>query len=373
MIIHWPRAFKAKGELRSQWHHVIDITPTILEAAGLPEPKVVNGIPQTPIEGKSMLYTFDDATARDRHLIQYFEIFGNRAIYHDGWLAGTVHRAPWEYKPRATLENDTWELYDTRSDFSLANDLAAKNPERLKAMQALFMTEAVKNSVLPLDDRTLERLNPALAGRPDLMAGRTSLTVYRGMTGISENVFINTKNCSHTITAEADIPKDGANGVILAQAGRFGGWSLYLKDGKPTYTYNWLGLNRYTIAASATVPAGKATIRYEFSYDGGGPRKGGMGTIFVNGAKVAGGRIEKTQGFAFSADEGADVGEDGETPVVEDYGIPAPYVFTGRLDRVTIDLKEMKTADKEAADRAQKDAALKKEMSDRVKISHHEN
>ena len=241
MVVHWPKGVKAKGEVRSQWHHVIDIAPTILEAAGLPEPKVVNGIPQTPIEGVSMLYTFDDAKAKDRHLTQYFEIFGNRAIYHDGWLAGTVHRAPWEFKPRATLENDTWELYDTRTDFSLANDLAKKNPEKLKEMQDLFMKEAVKYSVLPIDDRTFERLNAALVGRPDLMAGRTSLTVYEGMIGMSENVFINMKNRSHTITAEVQIPKGGAKGVILAQAGRFGGWSLYLKDGKPTYTYNFLG------------------------------------------------------------------------------------------------------------------------------------
>ena len=249
MVIHWPKGFKAKGEVRSQWHHVIDIAPTILEAAGLPEPKAVNGITQTPIEGVSMLYTFNDAKAMDRHLTQYFEIFGNRAIYSDGWLAGTVHKAPWEPKPRATLENDKWELYDTRTDFSLANDLAAKNPEKLKEMQELFMKEAVKYSVLPIDDRVLERLNAALVGRPDLMAGRTSLTVYEGMTGMSENVFINTKNRSHTITAEVQIPKGGAKGVILAQAGRFGGWSLYLKDGKPTYTYNFLGLKRFTIAA----------------------------------------------------------------------------------------------------------------------------
>ena len=207
MVIHWPKSVKAKGELRSQWHHVIDIAPTILEAADLPEPKVVNGIPQTPIEGVSMLYTFNEANAKDRHLTQYFEIFGNRAIYSDGWLAGTVHRAPWESKPRATLDNDQWELYDTRADFSLANDLAGKNPEKLKEMQELFMKEAVKYNVLPLDDRTLERLNAALVGRPDLMAGRTSLTVFEGMTGMSENVFINTKNCSHTITAEVQIPK----------------------------------------------------------------------------------------------------------------------------------------------------------------------
>jgi len=197
MVVHWPKGLKGKGELRSQWHHVIDIAPTILEAAGLPEPKVVNGVPQTPIEGVSMLYTFNDAQAKDRHLTQYFEIFGNRAIYHDGWFAGTVHRAAWEYKPRAALDKDTWELYDARTDFSLANNLAAKNPEKLKEMQDLFLKEAVKYSVLPIDDRGVERLNAALVGRPDLMAGRTSLTVFEGMTGMSENVFINTKNRSH--------------------------------------------------------------------------------------------------------------------------------------------------------------------------------
>ena len=248
MVIHWPKGITARGELRSQWHHVIDIAPTILEAAGLPEPKIVDGTPQTPIEGVSMFYTFADAMAPNRHTTQYFEIFGNRAIYNDGWLAGTVHRAPWEFKPRTTLENDKWELYDTRTDFSLANDLAAKNPEKLKEMQELFMKEAVKYSVLPIDDRTLERFNAAIVGRPDLMAGRTSLTVYQGMIGMSENVFINVKNRSHTITAELEIPKKGASGVILAQAGRFGGWSLYVKDGKPSYTYNWLGLHRYTVA-----------------------------------------------------------------------------------------------------------------------------
>ncbi len=364
MVIHWPKRIKAKNELRSQWHHVIDIAPTILEAAGLPEPKVVNGITQTPIEGVSMVYTFADPKADSMHTTQYFEIFGNRAIYHDGWLAGTVHRAPWEYKPRTTLENDKWELYDTRNDFSLANDLVAKNPEKLKEMQDLFMKEAVKYSVLPIDDRMIERFDAALVGRPDLMAGRTSLTVYEGMTGMSENVFINVKNRSHTITADVQIPQGGAKGVILAQAGRFGGWSLYMKAGTPMYTYNWLGLKRYTIAAKQPVPAGKATIRFEFAYDGGGIGRGGTGTIFVDGKKVAEGKIEQTQGVAFSADEGADVGEDGETPVVENYGIPAPYKFTGRINKVTIDLKEMKKADKEAVDKAQKEASLKKTLSD---------
>jgi arylsulfatase len=362
MVIHWPTGIAAKGQVRSQWHHVIDIAPTILEAAGLPEPKSVNGTPQTPIEGVSLAYTFADPKAPSRHTTQYFEIFGNRAVYHDGWLAGTVHRAPWEFKPRTTLENDTWELYDTRSDFSLANDLAAKNPEKLKELQALFLKEAVKYSVLPIDDRTLERLNAALVGRPDLMAGRTSLTVYNGMIGMSENVFINTKNRSHTITAEVEIPKNGAKGVLLAQAGRFGGWSLYLKDGKPTYTYNWLGLQRYTVAAKQALPAGKATIRYEFTYDGGGVGKGGTGALFVNGKKVATGRIDRTQCCAFSADEGADVGADEGTPVTEAYKVP--FKFTGKIGKVTIELKDMKTAEREEAEQARKVARLKRALAD---------
>ena len=357
MVVYWPKTIRAKGEVRSQWHHLIDIAPTILQAAGLPEPKVVDGVPQSPIEGVSMVYSFNDAKAKDTRLTQYFEIFGNRAIYNEGWLAGTVHRAAWETKPRATLENDVWELYDTSKDFSLTNDLARQNPAKLAEMQALFLKEAEKYRVLPIDDRSLERTNAALVGRPDLMAGRTSLTVYEGMAGMSENVFISTKNVSHSITAEVEIPKGGAKGVILAQAGRFGGWSLYLKDGKPSYTYNFLGLQRFTVAAKQPVAAGKVTIRFEFAYDGGGLGKGGKGTLFVNGKKVAEGRIDRTQAMIFSADEGADVGEDGETPVVETYGITAPYKFTGKIAKVTVDITPMKTAGTPQAHKTQTAAA----------------
>lgn len=338
MVIHWPKRIAAKNELRSQWHHVIDIAPTILEAAGLPEPKSVNGTPQTPIEGVSMVYTFADAKAKDRHKTQYFEIFGNRGIYHDGWLAHTVHRAPWENKPRAPFLEDKWELYHVEEDFSSANDLAAKNSEKLKELQDLFLKEAAGNQALPLDDRFIERTNATLVGRPDLMRGRTSLTVYEGMFGMTENVFINTKNRSHTITAEVQIPKGGANGVILAQAGRFGGWSLYVKGGKPAYAYNFLGLKEYKITSPKALPEGKVTIRYEFAYDGDGMGKGGKGTIFVNGEKAAEGRIDRTQPFVFSADEGADVGLDGETPVTGDYK-ERDNKFTGRIQKVTVDLK----------------------------------
>jgi arylsulfatase A-like enzyme len=200
LVIHWPKGISAKNEVRSQWHHVIDVAPTILDAAGLPEPRSVDGTPQTPIQGVSMLYSFNDAKAKDRHLTQYFEIAGNRAIYNDGWLAGTVHRYPWEFAPHATLTTDKWELYDTRADFSLAHDLASVNPGKLKAMQDLFIKEAIANHVLPIDDRTVERFDPKIAGRPDLMAGRTSLTVYSGMS-VNENSFINLKNASHSITA----------------------------------------------------------------------------------------------------------------------------------------------------------------------------
>ncbi|HEV3005463.1 MAG TPA: arylsulfatase [Pirellulales bacterium] len=348
MVVHWPKGIKAKGEVRTQFHHVIDVAPTVLEAAGLPEPKSVNGTAQTPIEGVSMVYSFDDAKAKDRHTTQYFEIFCNRAIYHDGWLAGTVHRAPWEPGPRSTIEDDQWELYDTRTDYSLMNDLAAKNPAKLSQLQDLFLKEAVKNHVLPLDDRGIERLNAALAGRPDLMAGRTSLTVYPGMKAMTENVFISVKNRSHTITAEVDVGKGDAEGVILAQAGRFGGWSLYVKDGKPTYTYNWLGLERYTVAARERLAEGKSTIRLEFAFDG-TLGAGGQATIDVNGKNVAEGRIDRTQPFAFSADEGADVGVDEGTPVTEDYG-DRDNRFTGKIEKVTIELKPVERAASDGAD-----------------------
>jgi len=362
LIVHWPKGITAKNELRSQWHHVIDVAPTILEAAGLPEPKSVNGTVQTPIEGVSMVYTFADAKAADRHTTQYFEIFGNRGIYHDGWLAATVHRAAWEFKPRRTLQEDIWELYDTRADFSLANDLAAKNPEKLKELQGLFLSEAKKYNVLPLDDRTLERMNAATAGRPDLMGDRTRLTVFPGMKGMSENTFINTKNRSHSITAEVEVPKTGANGVILAQAGRFGGWSLYLKNGRPTYTYNWLGLHEYTVAAPQPLPPGNATVQFDFAYDGGGVGKGGVGTLLINGKRVATGRIEQTQGMVFSADEGADVGVDEGTAVTAAYSAPAK--FTGKIAKVTVELKETTAAADNNAKKSQTEAALKKGQSD---------
>jgi arylsulfatase A-like enzyme len=342
MAVHWPKGIKAKGELRTQFSHVIDITPTILEAIGLPEPKVVNGVPQRPIDGVSMVYSFEDAKAKEQHVTQYFEMFGNRAIYHEGWFARTIHRAPWESETRRALADDIWELYDTRNDFSLTNDLSKEQPQKLAEMQALFMKEAERNQALPIDDRLFERLIADLVGRPDLMGDRTSLTLAQGMTGMTENVFLNIKNKSKTITAEVEVKEGGGNGAIIVQGGRFGGWALYVKDGVPAYDYNFLGLERFTVAAKEKLAPGKSTIRFEFAYDGGGLGKGGTGTLFVNGQKVAEGRIERTQSSIFSADETADIGIDLATPVVETIGSEAASKFTGRIPKVTVEVTEVK-------------------------------
>ncbi len=362
LVVHWPRGIEAKNEIRSQWHHVVDIAQTVLEVTGLPEPKSVNGTEQIPMQGTSMVYSFDDSHAPDRHLTQYFEIAGNRAIYHDGWLAGTVHKAPWEPKPRARLADDKWELYDTRGDFSLVNDLAATNPARLKEMQDRFTKVAIENHVLPIDDRTIERFNAAVAGRPDLMGGRTSLTVYPGMSGLLENAFINVKNRSFSVLAEVQIPSSGASGVILAQGGRFGGWSLWLQDGRPRFTYNWLGIERYEVAASNPMPPGEQVLRFDFTYDGGKPGAGGIGRLSLGGTTLAEGRIARTQPFIFSADEGADVGEDLATPVTEEYRVPA--TFTGTIHKITIEVQPIPGADRPAVQAAAADGLLRQAASE---------
>jgi len=337
VVVHYPKGIKAKGEVRPQYHHLIDVAPTVLEAAGLPQPKVVNGSSQKPIEGVSMVYSFGDGAAKSPHTVQYAEFAGNRGIYKDGWYALTLHSVPWERQPRTTFDQDKWELYNTTDDFSGAIDLAAKNPEKLKEMQAAFLTEAVKYNVLPLDDRTQARFNPAIAGRPDLMAGRTSLTVYEGMVGMKENAFINTKNSSYAITADVEIPQVGASGVILAQGGIHSGWSFYVEKGKPKFAYNYLG-DVTTIASMDGLPTGRITVEYDFVFDGGKPGAGGTGTISINEKKVAAGRIEHTIPFIFGA-ETADVGMDLYTPVTEDYP-KGNNKFTGKIDKVTIELKK---------------------------------
>ena len=334
IVVHWPKGIKEKAGLRTQWYHMIDIAPTVLEAVGVPQPAVVYGVQQRPIEGVSMLDTFNNAEAKSRHTTQYFEMAGNRGIYQDGWFATTVHRPPWEAKPRATFANDKWELYNVEQDFSCAHDLAEKYPDKLEKLKGVFLEEAVKYNVLPLDDRSWERFNAALAGRPDLLEGRTEMTVYEGMKGIPENGFINVKNRSFVVTADIEVPKAGAEGVVLAQGGEMGGWSLYLKDGAPRFAYNFLGRETYKIVGPARLPAGKVILRFEFAYDGGRPGAGGNGLIFVNGQKVATGRIEHTHPNVFGA-ETTDVGENLYTPVSDDYKV-GDNKFTGKIDKVTI-------------------------------------
>ncbi len=251
MVMRWPGGIRAKGEIRSQFHHVVDVAPTALEAAKLPQPKSVNGVAQRPMDGVSMLYSADAPKAADRRTTQYFEMFGNRAIYHDGWVASTRHSIPWLMVPLPAVKDDVWELYHVEKDFSQANNLAAKEPAKLAELQAIFLKEAVRNHVLPIDDRRSERFNPAIAGRPDLLGGRKSLTVYPGMTGMLENAFINVKGVHHTVTAEVELADASTDGVILAQAGYFGGWVLYMKDGKPHHEYNFFALERTNIAGES--------------------------------------------------------------------------------------------------------------------------
>jgi arylsulfatase A-like enzyme len=359
VVIHWPARIKAKGEIRSQFTYVTDIAPTVLEAAGLPFPKSVNGTVQKPFDGTSMLYTFDNPKAKETHTTQYFEMFANRGIYKDGWIACTRHSIPWVFGvPLPQLSKDTWELYNIAQDFSEANDLAAKNPAKLKELQAVFMKEAEKNHVLPIDDRRAERFNAALAGRPDLMGDRTSLTVYPGMTGMMENAFINVKNRSYTITAPVELKDGNTNGVIIAQAGAFGGWVVYMKEGKVHHEYNFFGVERTNIGSPSALSAGKHEIKYEFVADSPKPGTGGKCVLYVDGQQVAEGRIPKTQPFVFSGDEGADVGEDAETAVSNDYK-QGDNKFTGKIINVTIDTKpsNLSAADKKAVEAAEEVAA----------------
>jgi arylsulfatase len=336
-IVHWPNGIDERGGLRSQFTHVIDIAPTILEAAGLPEPTMVNGVQQSPMEGTSMIYAFADATAPERHDLQYFEMFGNRGIYHRGWSAVTKHRTPWILVGSTIpFDDDTWELYDGSSDFSQAHNLAASDPERLAYLQRLWLIEATRYNVLPLDDRGAERLNPDMAGRPTLIRG-TSQLFFPGMGRLSEASVVNIKNRSFSVTAEVEVPDTPLSGVVIAQGGRFGGWALYAKDGHAKFVYNLLGLQEFTTTADEPVPAGTRQVRVEFAYDGGGLAKGGDVTIFYDGTQVGAGRVEATQPMIFSADETTDIGHESGTPVTADY-TPATSKFTGRINWVQLDL-----------------------------------
>ncbi|HKY24104.1 MAG TPA: arylsulfatase [Gaiella sp.] len=334
-IVHWPAGIKARGEIRSQFHHVIDVSPTVLEAAGLPAPLSVNGVQQRPLEGVSMAYSFDAADADDRHTTQYFEMFCNRGIYHDGWTAVTRHSTPWTATEMPAFDDDVWELY-APDDWTQAHDLASEQPERLAELQRLFLIEAGKYNVLPLDDRRFERFNPDLAGRPQLVKG-TSQLLFGRMGRLSENSIVAMKNKSYAITAQIEVPDAKANGVIISQGGAFGGLALYAKDGKLAYCYNLFGLERFKVYGEDPIPAGEHQVRMEFTYDGGGLGKGGDVALFVDGAKVGEGRVEGTVPMLFSADETTDVGSDTATPVSDDYGT-TDSEFSGTVRWVQLDI-----------------------------------
>ncbi len=340
-IVHWPKGIKAKGEIRQQFSHVIDVAPTILEAAGLPEPTFVNGVQQHPIEGVSMLYAFNDAKAAGQHETQYFEMFGNRGIYHKGWTAVTHHQTPWTAmtaKPPA-FDDDVWELYDTTKDWSQARDISKQNPEKLHELQRLWLIEATKYNVLPLDDRLVEKMNPDTAGRPKLIKGNTQL-LFQGMGRLSENCVLNIKNKSHSVTAEIVVPEKGAEGVIIAQGANIGGWSLYAKDGKLKYCYNWGGFKNFMVEGS-TIPPGEHQVRMEFTYAGGGLGKGGKVTLFTDGKQVGQGTVDATLAMVFSADDGCDVGEDSGAAVSPDYG-PVGNAFNGVVKGVLLSIADDK-------------------------------
>ena len=338
-IVHWPRGIESSGEVRTQFHHVIDVAPTVLEAAGIPEPKTVHGVEQRPIEGVSMRYAFDDVEAAERRETQYFEMFCNRGIYDRGWTAVTRHSIPWVLVPELPpFADDRWELYDTNTDWSQAHDLGAEMPAKLEELKALFMEEARKYNVLPLDDRRVERFNSDLAGRPVLITGNSQL-LFGGMGRLSENATINTKNKSHSVTAELHVPEHGAEGVIVAQGGEFAGWSLYVKEGRPKYCYNLFGLQRFYVEGGAEIPSGTHQVRMEFAYDGGGLGKGGTVSLYVDGAKTGEGRVEGTVPMLFSADETCDVGSDTASPVSDDYTSEGSR-FNGTVEWVQIDIDE---------------------------------
>jgi arylsulfatase len=349
MVISWPARIKDKGGLRSQFCHVIDIVPTIYEAAGITPPTEMDGVKQKPLEGVSLVYTFDSPQAPPRHTSQYFELVGNRAMYKDGWIASTTPlRLPWVTVGQEPNPDDfKWELYNVNEDFSQANDLAAKNPDKLKELQAAFDVEAKKYNVYPLDSSFASRADPSI--RPSLTRGRSEFTYYPGMVRIPEGSAPDFKNKSWTAAAEVSIPDSGANGVLATIGGRFGGWVLLINDNKPEFAYALSNQpdHKYRIASDQALPAGDHLIRVKFDYDGGGIGKGATGTLMVDEKQVAQGKIPQTIGVRFSLDETFDVGEDMGTPVLEDYADKMPFAFTGTLKKFVVVLQPEKLSEEE--------------------------
>ncbi|MFI6679620.1 arylsulfatase [Kribbella sp. NPDC050470] len=343
LAVSWPNGFASRGELRSQFHHVIDVVPTILEAAGVGAPTHVNGVEQRPIEGVSMRYSFDHAGAPSTRRTQYFEILGNRAIYHDGWIAACFHgRVPWIRSAAHPFgEGESWELYDVRDDFSQAVDVASEHPDELATLQALFDEEARKYDVYPLSDETVVRALPG--NRPSHLDGISHFTLYPDNVRMPELATVNLKNTSFDLRAHVRIPPGGAEGVIICQGGSMAGWSLYLDDGAPTYLYNYFGRDLVTIRAADKLPAGPVEIGVQFAYDGGGLGRGGNVVLTVAGSEVARGQIQHTVPFIFSmSGETLDVGIDTCAPVGP---YPEHFPFTGTIDRIEIDLPQQPDAD----------------------------
>ncbi|MUG94240.1 sulfatase-like hydrolase/transferase [Scytonema sp. UIC 10036] len=335
LIVAWGDGIKDRGGIRSQFHHVIDITPTILEVAGITVPTEVNGVKQQKLEGTSLAYTFDNPDAPSHRKTQYFEMFGNRAIYDEGWIAAARHpRLPWQGTINADFQQDPWELYNIESDFSEANNLAAENPKKLEKLQELFLSQARQYQVFPLDDRLSERFD--VTSRPSPAAGRKTFTYYPGVAPIPEGSAPSLKNRSFSITADVEIPQRGAEGVLLTQGGRFAGWSFFLENSKPTYVYNFVNAERYVIQSPEKLPSGKSTIRFDFDYDSGEVGAGGTGKLFICDRQVAEGRIQKTVPYRLALDETFDVGRDTGTPASETYQVP--FAFTGNLQKVTLNL-----------------------------------
>jgi arylsulfatase len=338
MIVCWPSRITDKGGLRSQFHHVIDIMPTLLEVAGVQAPDALNGIPQKPIEGVSLAYTFGDAKSADRRKSQIFEMGVARGMYQNGWMASSIAFVPWEpNRGGFDIDKVKWELYNIDQDFSQADDLATKNPDKLRALQDLWWAEAARNDILPLDWRGTERLSAELTGKPSLSAGRKTFVYETPLAALPEAAAPDLKNKSFTITAEAEIPAGGAEGMIFTQGGFTGGWGLYVQQGRLVGTHSYIALERYRVVSSEPLPTGKVTLAMDFKFDGGGMAKGGTMTLSANGKKIGEGRIEKTTPFKYSLYEGQDIGEDTGSPI--DFSYKPPFRFNGKLGRVTVELK----------------------------------
>ena len=338
LVISWPAKINEKGGVCTQFHHVTDIMPTILEVAGITAPDSLNGVTQKPIEGVSMAYTFNDAKAPDRRKSQIFELVSNRGMYQNGWMASSLAYLPWA-ATRTGYDPDKakWELYRIDQDFSQADDLATKNPEKLKELVDLWWAEAARHDVLPLDWRSVERLSEQITGRPSLASDRKTFIYNTPLVALPEGSAPDLKNKSFTITAQVDIPPNGGDGMIFTQGGITAGWGFYLLKGKLVGLHNYIGLERYRAVSTENVPTGKVTLTFDFKYDGGGMSKGGTITLLANGKKIAEARVDKTAGFKYSLYEGQDIGEDSGSPVDFDY--TPPFKFNGKIEKVTVDLK----------------------------------